>query len=81
MAPCQLINLIIKLSLLQKMKFSVTSLIVFASVALAADSPRRRKRALKEGKKGKQSHGGHESIRHHNADYQDHYLVSINHCL
>ena len=61
------------------MKFSVASLVVLASTALATDStPLRRKRALKG--KGKGSRGGHEShLSHHNADYQDHYLVSTRH--
>ena len=55
------------------MKFSLVSLLAFSTVALTSA----KKRNLKGGKGGKGSRGGHESnISHHNADYQDHYLVS-----
>ncbi len=51
------------------MKFSAVSLLAFSTVALASSSDKK-KRNLKGGKKG-------SKVSHYNADYQDHYLVSL----
>ena len=60
------------------MKFPIASLVALSSVAMAAETPsvRGKNRALKK-KGGKKGGKVKSSLSHHNADYQDHYLVSI----
>ena len=63
------------------MKFSGVCLALFAATSLAEDpaGSLRWGKGTKTKKEGKSSHyikSSHDIPSHHNADYQDHYLVS-----
>ena len=70
------------------MKFSIVSLLALSNIALAktntrgrkspssTDDQKRRLQSLGKGKGGKGKKGSRK-LSHHNADYQDHYLVSF----
>lgn len=69
------------------MKFSIVSLLALSNIALAKTNTRGRKspsstdqkrrlQSLSKGKGGKGKKGSRK-LSHHNADYQDHYLVSF----